>query len=54
MLILTGAFGLQFDAFLPMVLNWGFLNTEVPLTALDDIDYQSDRISPSHLLKDGL
>jgi hypothetical protein len=36
------------------VLDWGFLNTDVPLTALDDSDYQSDWILPSHLFKDGI
>jgi hypothetical protein len=54
MLILTGAFGLQFDALTPSVSDWGFLDTDVPLTAPDDNDYQSNRISPSRLFKDRL
>ena len=46
--ILTGAFGLHFDAYSPMVLDWGFLDTDIPLTASDE-EFHTERISPSQL-----
>ena len=36
------------------VLDWGFLNMDVPLTASDANEYHTDWISPSHLFKDGM
>ena len=51
--ILTGAFGLHFNASTTMVLDWGFLNMDVPLTASDE-EYHTDQISPSGLYKDSM
>jgi hypothetical protein len=57
MFILTRTNTLTFTGGItPAVLDWGFLDTDVPLTERDSHDYttSSDRIIPSKVLHDGL
>ena len=55
MQILSGAFGIWFNASMQMVLlDWGFLDMDVPLTAPDDSNFHTNWISPSHIFKDGM